>query len=51
MSVTQPSGHDGPNPRDDPEAVIHEELGDYRNAIGPNRTESARPEEYPSRGR
>ena len=33
MSVTQPSGDDGPNPRDDPEAVIHEELGDHREAI------------------
>jgi hypothetical protein len=33
MSVTQPRGDDGPNPRDDPEAVIHEELGDHREAI------------------
>ena len=29
MSVTQPSGDEGPNPREDPEAVIHEELGDH----------------------
>jgi hypothetical protein len=33
MSVTQPRGDDGPNPRDDPEAVIQEELGDHREAI------------------
>ena len=33
MSVTQSNSDDGPNPRDDPEAVIHEELGDHREAI------------------
>ena len=33
MSITQSSGNEGPNPRDDPEAVIHEELGDHREAI------------------
>jgi hypothetical protein len=33
MRVTQPSGDDGPNPREDPVAVIHEELGDHREAI------------------
>ena len=33
MSVTQSRSDDGPNPRDDPEAVIHEELGDHREVI------------------
>ena len=33
MSVTQSRSDDGPNPRDDPEAVIHEELSDHREAI------------------
>ena len=33
MSVTQSSGDDRPNPRDDPKAVINEELGDHREAI------------------
>ena len=33
MSVTQSRSDDGRNLRDDPEAVIHEELGDHREAI------------------
>jgi hypothetical protein len=33
MSITQSSGDEEPNHRDDPEAVIHEELGDHREAI------------------
>lgn len=33
MSITNDDSQDTPDPRDDPEAVIKQELGDHRNAI------------------
>jgi hypothetical protein len=33
MSISDDTDTDAPNPRDDPEAVIREELGDHREAL------------------
>jgi hypothetical protein len=33
MSISDDTDTDAPNPRDDPEAVIREELGDHRDAL------------------
>jgi len=33
MSISDDTDVDAPNPRDDPEAVIREELGDHREAL------------------